>query len=156
MKDTRSFESKSATLSLLNRRDLLKGSVAFFSSFPQCCRTPELQPEAVRFDARVLSVDLNKTDDLRRAGSAAAVVNMDRNLDIIIIRLSRHQFAALDRSCTHNGAQCTYDQKRRTLRCTSLNHAEYDLKGTLLHGRTHGNLRAYEARLAGSILEVRL
>jgi len=139
----------------MNRRDLFKSSLAFFSDFPQCCRTPELRPEAVRLDARALSVDLKKTDEFRQVGSAAAVVNRERNLDIII-RLHRHQFAALDRSCTHNGAQCTFDQKRRTLRCTSLNHAEYDLKGTLLHGRTHGSLRAYEARLAGSVLEIRL
>jgi nitrite reductase/ring-hydroxylating ferredoxin subunit len=152
----RDLNFESGALNRMNRRDLLKGSFAFFSAFPQCCRTPEVNPDAVRFGARALSVDLTKADELRRAGSAASVVNRERNLDIIIIRLGRRQFAALDRSCTHNGAQCTYDQKRHTLRCTSLNHAEYDLKGTLLHGRTHGNLRTYEARLAGSILEVRL
>ena len=57
---------------------------------------------------------------------------------------------------THGGAQCTYNHKRRSLQCTSLNHAEYDLRGTLLHGRTHGNLRAYEVRRDGSVLQIRL
>ena len=36
----------------------------------------------------------------------------------------------MDRSCTHGGAQCTYNPKHHTLQCTSLNHAEYDLGGT--------------------------
>lgn len=144
------------TRNLIDRRDLLKGSFAFFGAFPQCCRTPVLQAEALRFEPRVLSVDLKKSGELRQVGSAAAVIDRERNLDIIIIRLRRHDFVALDRSCTHNGAPCTFDKRRRTLRCTSLNHAEYDLKGTLLHGRTHGNLRTYEARFAGSTLIILL
>jgi hypothetical protein len=51
---------------------------------------------------------------------------------------------------------CTYNSKRRTVQCTSLNHAEFDLQGTLLHGRTHGNLRTYTARAKGRILEIEI
>jgi nitrite reductase/ring-hydroxylating ferredoxin subunit len=152
----RNGQSSPGTRNRINRRDLLKGSFAFFGGLPQCCRTPELRPEAIRFEASTLSIDLEKAGELRKVGSAAAIVDGRRNFDIIVVRLGRRQFVALDRSCTHNGAQCTYDNKRRALRCTSLNHAEYDLKGTLLHGRTHGNLRAYEARLTGSTLQIRL
>jgi Rieske Fe-S protein len=60
----------------------------------------------------------------------------------------------MDRSCTHGGAQCTFNPKRHTLQCTSLNHAEYDLQGTLLHGRTHGNLRTYETKTSGATVEI--
>ena len=142
--------------SRVNRREFLLGSAAFWDFFPQCCGTPILHGDAVRFEARALSIDLEKAKELHRVGSAAAVVIPAYNLNIIVIRLGRHQFAALDRSCTHNGAQCAYDNRRRTLRCTSLNHAEYDLKGTLLHGRTHGNLRSYSVRLTGSIVQIQL
>jgi hypothetical protein len=38
---------------------------------------------------------------------------------------------------------------RALCRNRSLNHAEYDLRGTLLHGRTHGNLRTYKTEKAG-------
>ena len=64
------------------------------------------------------------------------------------------RFAVLDRTRTHGGAMCAYNHKRQSLRCTSLNHAEYDLHGTLLHGRTHGNLREYVARVRGDRLEI--
>jgi hypothetical protein len=37
-----------------------------------------------------------------------------------------------------------------------LNHAEYDIRGTLLHGRTHGNLRTYETVATDSSVEIRL
>ncbi len=139
---------------LMNRRELLQGAVASWGAIPLCCGTPELSGNAVSFEDRTCRIDLRLAGGLLKVGSAAAVVEKSRGLDIIVIRLGRHQFAALDRSCTHNGAPCAFDRKRRTLRCTSLNHAEFDLHGTLLHGRTHGNLRAYEVRLAGPILEI--
>ncbi len=144
------------TRNLLSRRELLLGSAALWEIFPQCCYTPVLRDESVDFEARSFSIDLQKAVELRQVGSAAAVISRERDLNIIVIRAGKHKFVALDRSCTHNGAQCTYDRKRRTVRCTSLNHAEFDLKGTLLHGRTHGNLRAYTVRLKGSTLQVQL
>jgi nitrite reductase/ring-hydroxylating ferredoxin subunit len=123
---------------------------------PLCCTTPDVPRESVSYQGATLILDLNKASDLRPVGSALAVVDAQRKLNVIIAHTEGRRFVALDRSCTHAGAQCTYNQKRRTLQCTSLNHAEYDLNGTLLHGRTHGNLRTYEVRLAGAFLEIRL
>jgi nitrite reductase/ring-hydroxylating ferredoxin subunit len=140
----------------MNRRELFRDSLAFFAVFPLCCTTPILSSDAVTFEAGKLIIDLRVASELAQVGSAAAVVDTDRRLNIIIARPAKRQFVALDRSCTHNGAQCTYNHKRRTVQCTSLNHAEYDLSGTLLHGRTHGNLCAYKVRLSGSALEIRL
>lgn len=62
-----------------------------------------------------------------------------------LLHSGRRTYTAMNRSCTHNGAQGTYNHKRRTVRCTSLNHAGFDLPGTLLRGRTHGNPRTYPA-----------
>jgi nitrite reductase/ring-hydroxylating ferredoxin subunit len=140
----------------LGRRQLLRGSLAFLGGLPLCCTTPVISPAAVKIGSDALLIDLRLAPELNQTGSAAAIVDLERKLNLIVARPARKQFVALDRSCTHGGAQCTYNHARRTLQCTSLNHAEYDLKGTLLHGRTHGNLRAYEARLTGAILEIRL
>jgi nitrite reductase/ring-hydroxylating ferredoxin subunit len=101
-------------------------------------------------------IDLNKAVVLRRTGAALAVVDTERKLNLIVIHVDRSLFVALDRSCTHGGAQCAFNGKRRTLKCTSLNHAEYGLDGKLLHGRTHGDLRAYETRREGSRLLIAL
>jgi nitrite reductase/ring-hydroxylating ferredoxin subunit len=123
---------------------------------PLCCSTPQIDSGCVRFEADRLTIDLEKAAALRPVGSAAAVVDTARGVNLIVAHTGKNDFAALDRSCTHGGAQCTYNHKRRTVQCTSLNHAEFDLKGTLLHGRTHGNLRAYKTRRTGSLLEIRL
>ena len=122
---------------------------------PLCCTTEEVPPGSFRFEGATLVVELSKAG-LRAAGSARAVVDAARKLNIIIVHADGGHFTALDRSCTHGAGQCAYNRSRRTVQCTSLNHAEYDLKGTLLHGRTHGNLRAYEVRRAGKSIEVRL
>lgn len=140
----------------LDRRQLLRGSLGFAGVLPLCCRTPELGREGIRYDGSRLVIDLRKTPELDRVGSAGAFVDRERKLDIIVAHTASHRYAALDRSCTHAGAQCTYNHKRQTLQCTSLNHAEYGLNGTLLHGRTHGNLRTYAVRRSGSLLEIRL
>ena len=139
----------------LQRRDFLQGSLGLFGVVPLCCGTPALPSGSARYRDSILMIDLKQAPELR-VGTAAAFVDPARKLDLIIARTGKDHFAVLERSCTHNGAQCTYNHKRHTVQCTSLNHAEYDLSGTLLHGRTHGNLRVYDAQCRGSVLEIRL
>jgi hypothetical protein len=138
------------------RRDVLRGSLAAVGVPPLCCSTPEVPREALRFEGLTVVVDLGRVPALRRAGSAAAVVDAARDVNVLVACPEKGRFVALDRRCTHGGAQCAYDHARRTLRCTSLNHAEYGLDGTLLHGRTHGDLRSYRTRCSGSRLEILL
>jgi nitrite reductase/ring-hydroxylating ferredoxin subunit len=140
----------------ISRRDVLGGSLGLAGLSPLCCVTPEVPPSSVHFEGLTLVVDLARAPELFRVGSAAAIVDSARDVDILVARTGHEAYAALDRTCTHGGARCAYQHDRRTLRCTSLNHAEYALDGTLLHGRTHGNLRAYETRRRGSRLEILL
>lgn len=139
-----------------SRREVLGASLGLAGLAPLCCSTPELAPESLRFEGEVVVIDLERAPELRRVGAAAAIVHSARGINILVACTERHRYAALDRTCTHGGAQCAYNHARRTLQCTSLNHAEYRLDGTLLHGRTHGNLRAYETRCARSMVEIQL
>lgn len=140
----------------VDRRTFLQSSVLFGGVAPLCCTTPAAPPESVGFEGATLVLDLRRIPDLREVGSACAVVDAGRGVNIIVARSDARHYVALDRSCTHGGAQCAYVHRRRRLRCTSLNHAEYELDGTLLHGRTHGNLRAYSVRLDGARLRIAL
>jgi nitrite reductase/ring-hydroxylating ferredoxin subunit len=139
-----------------HRRDILQGSLRLLGGAPLCCTTPVINPASYQHDNGRIVVDLKAVPELARAGSAAALVDNRFKLNLIVVRTGSREFAALDRSCTHGGAQCAYNARHRTIQCTSLNHAEYDLKGTLLHGRTHGNLRSYVVRQAGATLEIQL
>ncbi len=139
-----------------SRREVLSQSLGLAGLPPLCCATPEVAPEGVRFEGTLLVVDLDRAPELRQAGSARAIVDATRGVNVLVACTDAGRYAALDRTCTHGGAMCAYNHRRRTLQCTSLNHAEYDLHGTLLHGRTHGNLRAYETRCRGSRLEIAL
>lgn len=138
-----------------NRREVLQGSLAL-AGVPLCCRTPAASPESISYQGSTLVLDLAKAPALGEPGTACAVVDAARKLNLIVARVEQRRYVALDRSCTHGGAPCAYSHKRRTVRCTSLNHAEYDLQGTLLHGRTHGNLGTYPVRLTGTHLEIAL
>ena len=140
----------------VDRRQFLQDSLWLAGVMPLCCSTPEAPPGSVSYRGATLILDLNKVPGLRAAGSACAVMDAGRKLNLIVAHTEGRRFVALDRACTHGGSMCTYNHKRRTLRCTSLNHAEYTLDGTLLHGRTHGNLRTYRVRLEGARLEISL
>jgi nitrite reductase/ring-hydroxylating ferredoxin subunit len=140
----------------LSRREVLRQSLGLAGLPPPCCTTPELPPGDARFEGTLLVIDLGRARGLRRVGSARAIVDAARGVNILVACTDEGSYAALDRTCTHGGAMCAYNHRRRTLQCTSLNHAEFDLHGTLLHGRTHGNLRAYETRCRGSRLEIAL
>jgi nitrite reductase/ring-hydroxylating ferredoxin subunit len=140
----------------VSRRDVLLQSLALAGLPPPCCTTPTVPAGSFHFEAVTLVVDLEAAPELRRVGSAAAIVDAAREVNLLVACTERRRYVALDRSCTHGGAQCAYNHRRRTLQCTSLNHAEYALDGALLHGRSHGNLRTYETRCAGSRLEIRL
>ena len=140
----------------VSRREVLQQSLGLAGLSSLCCTTPEVPAGSFHFEALTLVIDLGAVPELRRTGSAAAIVDAAREVNILVACTEKRRYVALDRSCTHGGAQCAYDHRRRTVRCTSLNHAEYQLDGTLLHGRTHGDLRAYETRCSGSRLEIRL
>jgi len=139
----------------IDRRGFLQGSLFLPAVAPLCCTTPLAPPESFSFEGTTLVLDLRRIP-LRGVGSACAVADAARKLNIIVARPEARRYAAIDRSCTHGGAQCTYVHSRRRLRCTSVNHAEYELDGTLLHGRTHGNLRDYAVQLDGTRLRIEL
>jgi nitrite reductase/ring-hydroxylating ferredoxin subunit len=140
----------------IERRSFLQGALAVTAIPPLCCTSQALPQASVAFESGRITVDLARAPEMRRVGSAFSVVDEGRKINLILIHAERGHYVAMERSCTHNGAQCTYNPRRRTLQCTSLNHAEYDMRGTLLHGRTHGNLRTYETVATGSILEIRM
>ncbi len=144
------------TGSEIERRHFLQGALAVAAIPPLCCTTQALPPESVAFALGKIVVDLARVPELRRTGAAFSIVEERRKINLILIHAGRGRYIAMERTCTHGGAMCTYSQKRRTLRCTSLNHAEYDLRGTLLHGRTHGNLQTYDTTTNGSTIEIGL
>jgi nitrite reductase/ring-hydroxylating ferredoxin subunit len=144
------------TTSEIPRRRFLQTALAVTAGPPLCCVSLPLPSRSFQARAGSITVDLEQAPELRRAGASFSVVDESRKINIIVIHAAPDRYVAMDRSCTHGGAQCTYNAKRQTVRCTSLNHAEFDLEGRLLHGRTHGNLRTYETVASASTLEIRL
>lgn len=132
------------------RRDFLAAAA------PLCCLSQPASDGSWSLRDGLLSIDLAREPQLRQVGQPRTFYDASRKLNILLVQHTKGRWAALDRTCTHGGAMCAYQAKSHTLRCTSLNHAEYSLDGRLLHGRTHGDLRAYSVTLRGNQLEVAL
>jgi nitrite reductase/ring-hydroxylating ferredoxin subunit len=145
-----------ASSSEIERRHFLQGALAATGLPPLCCTSQALPAASFAIASGKLTVDLARAPELRRTGMAFKIVDEARKINLLLIHDERGHFVAMDRTCTHGGAMCTYNPKRHTLQCTSLNHAEYDLRGTLLHGRTHGDIRTYPAKSSGLTVEIML
>ncbi|MEN6535708.1 MAG: hypothetical protein ABFD60_17105 [Bryobacteraceae bacterium] len=142
--------------SKLHRRDFLQSALAVAAIPPLCCVTPPAPANSIQFQDGKIIVDLTRVPELRRSGTAIAIVDEARKINLILVHAESKRYVTLNRACTHGFAPCAYNQRRHTVQCTSLNHAEYTLDGTLLHGRTHGNLRAYPTKANKSSIEITL
>jgi Rieske Fe-S protein len=99
-----------------------------------CCRTEELPAAAFRVTDGKVEIDLAAAKALAKPGSAVKVVDLARDVNLIVVQSGKGGFAALERSCTHGGAQVVYNERNGTVQCTSWGHSEFALDGTVLAG----------------------
>lgn len=149
----------------MTRRDWLEVT-ALFGGAPcaclagasrDCCTLPEAPSDAVQFEKDTLVVDLSRVPDLRRAGGALKIVNSERKLQILIARVARDRFVALDQKCTHGGGALTYVHRHQHLYCTCWGHSKFALDGSVLrwpNSQTPRPLRAYPIERRGGNLYV--
>jgi nitrite reductase/ring-hydroxylating ferredoxin subunit len=137
----------------LSRRDVLHGSVA---SAVLCCKTEELPTASFRVADGKVEINLKNAGALAKPGGAAKVVDIDRNVNLIVVQSRKGQFAALERSCTHGGAQVVYNSRNGTVQCTSWGHSEFALDGQVLGGSARKPLPAHVVRRVGDRLEITL
>jgi Rieske Fe-S protein len=138
----------------MNRRQLIRSSLAMAGLPGLCCTTQELPPASFTIQGGSVIIDLKQASALLKPGAAVKVIELERKLNLIVVHPEKNRFAALERSCTHGGAQVVYNRRRRTVQCTSWGHSEFALDGAVLGGSAKRALRAYEVRRAGDQLEI--
>jgi len=141
---------------LCNRRDLLRGSLALAAIPPACCTTPEIPPECVTFTAESVRIDLKATGGVLAPGTAVRVVNADRGVNLLLVRVDEQRYVAASLKCTHGGAPLTYNEKHKTISCTSFGHSEFDFEGAVLRGPAPRTLPTYQIVRSADQLEIRM
>jgi Rieske Fe-S protein len=121
-----------------------------------CCTTEEAPGGSYTFAEDSLIIDLSQAEALARPGGAVRIVDVGREVNLIVVHASRGSFAALDRSCTHGGAQVVYNRHNKTVQCTSWGHSEFALDGTVRGGSARKPLRSYPVAREGSQLRIDL
>ncbi len=140
----------------MDRRQLLHSSLGAIGLTAVCCTTPEIPSRAVSASAASLTIDLAQVPELQKPGNAAKLVDMERNINLIVVHGRRNEYAALERSCTQGGAQVAYNRRNRTVQCSSWGHSEFSLDGAVLGGSAKKPLRAFAVRRTGNQLEIQL
>lgn len=140
----------------VSRRALLASAAAMTGARELCCTTPEAPVGSFKIEDREVLLEMKKIPALGRKGGAVKVVDIDRGVNIIVVEPEKGRFAALERSCTHGGAQVVYNGVNRTVQCTSWGHSEFALDGRVLGGSAKTLLAAHEVRREGGLLRIRL
>lgn len=124
-----------------------------------CCTLPELKRDAVKIASGLVTIDLDRTPELARAGGAVRIVDAARKLQIVVARTGKSEFAALDQKCTHGGGALIYVHRHRHLYCTCWGHAIFALDGSVIrwpNKQTPRPLRVHRVERDGGILAVRV
>jgi nitrite reductase/ring-hydroxylating ferredoxin subunit len=121
-----------------------------------CCSTPDLEPDALTFEERAVTVNLAQAPSLSEVGDAAFLVNPERQLELIVVHAAPDRYVALSRACTHGGQILSYARKRGALVCNNYNHSIFDLEGKVVKGPAASPLTAYPVALNRGQLEISL
>ena len=144
------------TCGRLSRRDLLESPMLLVGAPSLCCSVAEVPPAAVVRSGETVVIDLARTPELRRAGTAARIDDPAGKRNVIVLHASRGRFVALDRTCTHGGGPIAWNPGKKTVQCTCWGHSEFALDGAILGGPAKKPLPVYPTRLEGDRLEIRL
>jgi Rieske Fe-S protein len=103
----------------MSRRELVSSSIA---AVGLCCVTEQAPLASFTIDNNTVRIDLRKVPAVAKKGGAVRVVDLDRDINLIVVHPDKDRFAALVRSCTHGGAQVAYSRKNKTVICSSWGH----------------------------------
>jgi nitrite reductase/ring-hydroxylating ferredoxin subunit len=121
-----------------------------------CCTTEEASAASFTISGSTLTIDLSLARTLARPGGAMKVIDMARRINLIVVQPEHGKFEALERSCTHGGAQVIYNRRNKTVQCTSWGHSEFALDGAVLGGSARMPLRTYPTQRVGNHLWIDL
>lgn len=121
-----------------------------------CCSTPDLEPDALTFEERAVTVNLAQAPSLSEVGDAAFLVNPERQVELIVVHAAPDRYVALSRACTHGGQVLSYARKRGALVCNNYNHSIFDLEGKVVKGPAASPLTSYPVALKSGQLEISL
>ncbi|MBI1389797.1 MAG: Rieske 2Fe-2S domain-containing protein [bacterium] len=118
--------------------------------------TPGVEPQSLSVSEKRVTIDLDLSPVLSEAGSAVNVIDAERDVQIIVVRPSEHEFCALRRYCTHGAQVLCYNPSRKVLQCNGYNHSIFSLSGDVVKGPAPKPLQRYPVALNGSKLEIEL
>lgn len=158
--------SRSSTCTTCTRRSLLRGIgvglAGALVGVAGCGGSDEnVTPDARPVDAlpgcmaNELCLDISQpaTSQLATVGGFVVVASSAGNL--IVIRTSMTEVAALASTCTHQGTTVAYAPSTMELACPS-HGARFSLTGSVVKGPATVPLQTYVATLAGTIVTIKL
>lgn len=117
------------------------------STFSKVGATPPIAKDVYAFDAKTLSVALDKVPELRKVGGSVKIIDARLPASVIIARKGENEYVAASLLCPHRGVEVEYQPEQHQFRCASLGHSKFGEDGSLKKGLAKKGLTRYDAKL---------
>jgi nitrite reductase/ring-hydroxylating ferredoxin subunit len=110
-----------------------------------------------RFSGGTLTVDLDRTPELRAPGGAARFEGGTLPLRVLVIRDEEGAYRAFHNRCSHLGhRRLDPVPGQGTVQCCSVSKSTYDLEGNTIHGPAPEPIATFPVSVEGNLLKVRI
>jgi nitrite reductase/ring-hydroxylating ferredoxin subunit len=127
--------------------------------FTGISNVPEAPPGSYRKSSGEIIVDLSKIPQLANEGSNVKFTagnGTEGPLKLQVSRLANGNLLAYHNVCPHGQRELEYLPKKDIIRCVSVSHSKYNLKGEVIGGPAPGPIKIYPFRQEGKSLIIKI
>lgn len=109
------------------------------------------------YDAGRLAIDLGKTPELTRPGTAVRFEGKNLPVRVLVVFGEDEQYRACHNRCTHMGhRRLDYVPGTETVQCCSVNKSTYTFDGAKIYGPNPSPIDTYPVELTDGTLGIRI
>ena len=129
----------------------------FFKAVFGICETQELRPDLWRLEGNSAHIQIKQAPELAAADGAIYLKGKGLKYPVLVVHTKDNGYLAFTNRCTHMGhRKLDPVAGEAILRCCSVNHSTYDLKGKRLSGPAKGDLETYDVEVINDEVVVKL
>ena len=119
--------------------------IDFLKSVAGICNTKELSQDLWRLERNNIILHSGKIMELKKPGGAVYLKGKGLSKPILVVHTQNNEYVGFTNKCTHiGGRRLDPVPGQSLLRCCSVSHSTFDLKGNVISGPAKKKLTTYK------------
>ena len=121
------------------------GIIDFLKSVAGICNTKELSSDLWRLERKNIILQPGKIMELKKPGGAVYLKGKGLSKPILVVHTDGDEYVGFTNKCTHiGGRRLDPVPGQSALRCCSISHSTFDLKGNIISGPSKKKLTTHK------------